>query len=153
MPEQTPSDRTRTLADYVVLFIRYGVGSILIVAGFVLLITSPGGFGVDGFALLAGAGGSILALNFLFRLGVSGDEERRREEEARVYLAEHGHWPDEPRPEPASPQPEPAPPEAEPAAAADEHHDAGRGQHGDHAGRRTGFSRELGSRHRRRGPG
>src|SRR5579862_3465843 len=98
MPEQTPSDRPRTVADYAVLFIRYGVGSILIVAGIVLLIVSPGGFGVEGFGLLAGSGASILALNFLYRLGISGDEERRREEEARIYLAEHGRWPDDPAP-------------------------------------------------------
>jgi hypothetical protein len=167
MTEQTPSEGSRTFADYAILFIRYGVGSILIGAGVVLLIVNPGGFGVEGFGLLAGSGASILALNFLYRLGVSGDEERRREEEARVYLAEHGRWPDEPAPEPPPAEPEPAAaaaaastparrdPDAQDSSAHphDEHHDPGKGQHGDHAGRRTGFSRELGPRHRRRGPG
>ncbi len=37
----------------------------------------------------------MLLINLLFRLGVSGDREREREEEARRYLDEHGVWPDE----------------------------------------------------------
>jgi hypothetical protein len=31
----------------------------------------------------------------LFRIGVSGDKDRDREEEARDYFSAHGHWPDE----------------------------------------------------------
>ena len=77
------------------LFIRYGIGTILVVAGIVLLVVNPGGFGVDGFAMADGAGLSVLLLNFLFRLGVRGDMERTEEERARRYLAEHGHWPDQ----------------------------------------------------------
>jgi hypothetical protein len=64
-------------------------------AGLVLLILNPGGYGVDGFALAAGGGGAVLMLNFLFRLGVSGDLEREQEEAARRYFDEHGRWPDE----------------------------------------------------------
>jgi hypothetical protein len=48
-----------------------------------------------------GGGLSVLLLNWLFRFGVSGDEERDREEQARRYLERHGHWPDE-EPKPAS---------------------------------------------------
>ena len=67
-------------------------------AGLVLLAADPGGFGVDGFAMAVGSGLSVLLVNFLFRLGVSGDREREREEAARRYFDEHGVWPDDPRP-------------------------------------------------------
>ena len=79
------------------LFVRYGIGWSLVVAGVVLLIVNPGGFGVDGFGMSAGSGFSVLMLNWLYRLGVASDGERVREEEARRYLAEHGSWPEEPR--------------------------------------------------------
>lgn len=66
----------------------------MVIAGLVLVVINPGGFGVDGFALAVGGGVSVLLLNFLFRVGVSGDLEREQEEEARRYLQEHGVWPD-----------------------------------------------------------
>ena len=77
------------------LFVRYGIGGIMVIAGIVLLIINPGGFGVDGFSLSVGAGLSVLLINWMFRLGVSGDREREDEEEARRYLEKHGYWPDE----------------------------------------------------------
>lgn len=80
------------------LFVRYGIGAIGVVAGIVLLVVNPGGFGVEGFGLADGAGLSVLMLNWIYRVGVAGDRERDREEEARRYLEEHGHWPDEPGP-------------------------------------------------------
>jgi hypothetical protein len=77
--------------------VRYGIGIVLCIAGLVLLVLNPGGFGVEGFAMADGAGLSVLMLNGLYRLGISGDRERQREEDARRYLAQHGHWPDEAR--------------------------------------------------------
>ena len=77
------------------LFVRYGIGSVMVIVGVVLLIISPGGFGTEGFAMCVGGGLSVLMLNFLFRLGVSGDRERDEEEQARAYFDRHGHWPDE----------------------------------------------------------
>lgn len=76
--------------------VRYGLGVILVVIGVIVLVVNPGGFGVDGFAMAAGSGLSVILLNWLYRLGVTSDEERIDEEKARVYLAKHGHWPDEP---------------------------------------------------------
>ena len=67
-------------------------------------------FGAAAFAAFAGAGSSTWLINFLWRLGVSGDDERELEAEDRAYLArhrrwptqqerayraEHGHWPDD----------------------------------------------------------
>src|SRR4051794_31580775 len=79
-------------------FVRYVVPALLIVAGIVVAIV-PSGSQAEGFALFVGAGVSVLLLNVLYRMGVRGDEERDREEEARAYFDEHGEWPpDEERP-------------------------------------------------------
>jgi hypothetical protein len=78
--------------------VRYGLGVAMVLAGVILIAVNPGGFGVDGFAMAVGGGLAVLLLNFLFRLGVSGDREREREEEARRYLDEHGVWPDDDEP-------------------------------------------------------
>ncbi len=75
--------------------LRYGLPAALVVAGFVLLFTAKESIRWDGFAMCVGAGLSVLLLNWLFRLGAKGDEERKAEDAARAYLAEHGHWPDE----------------------------------------------------------
>jgi hypothetical protein len=75
--------------------LRYGIGGAMSLVGIILLVTNSGGFGVDGFALGVGAGLSLIMLNVLYRLGVSGDRERDEEEDARTYLERHGYWPDE----------------------------------------------------------
>jgi len=78
-----------------VIAVRYVLPAVLILLGIVLWPINPDGMGVDLFAMLVGAGLSVLLLNWLFRLGSRGDLERRQEEDARRFLAEHGHWPDE----------------------------------------------------------
>jgi hypothetical protein len=45
--------------------------------------------------MAVGSGLSVLMVNFLFRLGVSGDRDREREEEARRYFDAHGVWPED----------------------------------------------------------
>jgi hypothetical protein len=79
-------------------FVRYGIGAVMILGGVVMIVLNPGGLGVDGFAMAVGGGLSVLMINFLFRLGASGDRERQREEDARTYFDEHGVWPDEEEP-------------------------------------------------------
>jgi hypothetical protein len=93
MTDEPEAERGR--ASVGTIIVRYGIGAVMVVAGIVLLVINPGGFGVDGFGLAAGGGLSVLLINWLFRLGVSSDREREREEEARRYLDEHGVWPDE----------------------------------------------------------
>jgi hypothetical protein len=78
-----------------VLIVRYGIGCAMVLGGIVMLALDPSGLGVDGFAMAAGGGLSVLMINFLFRVGVSGEREREQEERARVYFDEHGVWPDE----------------------------------------------------------
>jgi hypothetical protein len=88
----TMDKRLQTIGLYAV---RYGIGAVMVIAGVVLLATSPAGFGVDGFAMAVGGGLSVLLINGLYRLGVSGDREREQEEQARRYLEEHGEWPED----------------------------------------------------------
>ena len=77
------------------LLMRYGIGGVMVLAGIVMLIVNPSGLGVDGFAMAVGGGLSVLLINFLYRLGVTGDREREQEEKARAYFDEHGEWPEE----------------------------------------------------------
>ncbi len=78
--------------------VRYGIGLVMIAGGLVTLAINPGGVGVDGFAMAVGGGLSVLMINALYRLGVSGDQERARHEEAWRYFEKHGEWPDDPPP-------------------------------------------------------
>ena len=74
--------------------VRYGLPAVLILAG--VVVTGLGGaVNIAGGALFVSAGTAILLLNFLFRIGVEGDKARDKEEEARRFFDEHGHWPDE----------------------------------------------------------
>jgi hypothetical protein len=82
------------------LAVRYGLGGVMVLGGIVLLVINPGGVGADGFAMAVGGGLSVLMLNFMFRLSVSSESDREREEEARRYFDEHGEWP----PDEAEPQ-------------------------------------------------
>jgi hypothetical protein len=76
-------------------WLRYGLPAVLIGAGFVLLFTADGAVRWDGWAMCVGSGLAILLLNWLFRLGAKGDEERDAEVAAREYFGAHGRWPDE----------------------------------------------------------
>jgi hypothetical protein len=78
-----------------VIWIRYVLPAALVLAGFVVLAVADGSTKWDGFAMCVGAGLAVLLLNVLVRFGAKGDEERTREEDAREYMAKHGHWPDE----------------------------------------------------------
>jgi hypothetical protein len=73
--------------------IRYGIPLALLVAG-VIVSATAGGVGLAAGALFFSAASAILLLNVLYRIGVEGDRERDKEEEARRYFDKHGRWPD-----------------------------------------------------------
>jgi hypothetical protein len=77
-----------------VVFVRYGIPLVLLVAGVVVAALS--GSGVVAGAMFVSAATAVLLLNVLYRIGVQGDRDRDREEEARRFFDEHGRWPDEP---------------------------------------------------------
>ena len=82
-------------SDLGMLIVRYGIGGVMVLGGIVMLAINPAGVGVDGFAMAVGGGLSVLMLNFMFRLSVSSEGDREREEQARIYFDEHGEWPEE----------------------------------------------------------
>ena len=71
--------------------VRYGIPAVLLITGFVVAGTSGS---MAAGALFISAATAVLLLNVLYRIGVQGDRERDREEEARRYFDEHGRWPD-----------------------------------------------------------
>ncbi len=89
------ANRAPTWGDIGMLVLRYGIGIAMVLGGLVVLITSPAGLGVDGFAMAAGGGLSVLLLNFMYRLSLTSERDRLEEERARQYFDEHGEWPEE----------------------------------------------------------
>jgi hypothetical protein len=77
-----------------VLAIRYLLPAVIVGVGLVFIAIDPSG-NWEGAAALIGAGLSVLLLNILYRMGVSGDRDRDREAAQRRYFDAHGHWPDE----------------------------------------------------------
>jgi drug/metabolite transporter (DMT)-like permease len=76
---------------------RVGVPLAMAVAGIVVVVAEQGR---DDSTSAAGVSLIIAALivwmiNWMFRMSVSSNEDRDREEEARRYFDEHGRWPDE----------------------------------------------------------
>lgn len=88
--------------------IRVWVPIVLCTAGIVVIIV--GGVSEESLEIgipVFSSGASVWLLNFLYRVGVTGDKERGSEEDARAYFAEHGRWPKDDGPG-STPQP-PAP--------------------------------------------
>jgi hypothetical protein len=76
--------------------VRYGVPGLIFLAGcIVAAVDSDSQRGLEIGAMLIGSAFAVLLMNVFFRIGVQGESDRDREEAARVYFDEHGHWPDE----------------------------------------------------------
>ena len=75
-------------------FVRYWLPGIVIVGGIISLIVIGTDWALEGAAGVVGAGLAIFLVNFLYRIGASGDRERDEEEAARRYFDEHGRWPE-----------------------------------------------------------
>jgi hypothetical protein len=91
------AESDRLPVSFSVRLLRWWIPLALTLVGVVILVADDfNTTGADAFAAFAGAGSSIWLMNFLWRLGISGDDDRDREALDRVYLAEHGHWPDQP---------------------------------------------------------
>jgi hypothetical protein len=86
---------TERTAHRLLIGLRYGLPSLLVVAGFVILIAVEGSTRWDGFAMCIGSALSLIFFSVVFRMGATGDLERADEESARTYMREHGHWPGE----------------------------------------------------------
>jgi hypothetical protein len=76
--------------------VRVWIPVAILIAGVVLVIVRGGDeTSLEGAAALWGAGLSVALLNWLHRMGVTGDSARDDEDEARAYFDRHGHWPDD----------------------------------------------------------
>ena len=87
----------------VLKLVRFGIPAVLILTGFVVLVVGSEAVRYEIFGMAVGGGLSLLLFTWFFHVGVQGESDREREEAARRYLSEHGHWPpdddgdDEPR--------------------------------------------------------
>lgn len=79
----------------VLFMLRYGLPGIFVVAGIVILVAAPESTRYDGFGLCWGAAFALAVFAQLLRLNTSGTDDRHREQAARDYYGEHGHWPDD----------------------------------------------------------
>ncbi|MDO8212127.1 hypothetical protein [Conexibacter sp. CPCC 206217] len=79
---------------HAVVAIRYALPAAIVLVGLIFIVIDPSS-NWEGAAALIGAGLSVLLLNILYRMGISGDRDRDREAAQRRYFDEHGHWPDE----------------------------------------------------------
>jgi len=75
------------------LFVRWILPALICLGGLIAIIAAPGE--AEAGAMIIGAGLSVWLLNLLYRVGVSGERDRRDEDRARDYFDQHGHWPDE----------------------------------------------------------
>src|SRR5215208_4528578 len=96
-PKPDPEAERREQRRQRVLFgVRYVLPGFIAFAGIVVIFAaSDRDVGIEIGAMLIGTAIAVFLLNFFFRMGVSGDRDRDREEEARRYFDQHGHWPDE----------------------------------------------------------
>ena len=82
-----------SVPEMVLKLVRYGIPTVLILTGFVVLVIGSEAVRYEIFGMAVGAGLALLLFTWFFHVGVQGDREREQEEAARRYLTEHGHWP------------------------------------------------------------
>jgi hypothetical protein len=96
--EQPPNeqvDEKRGFVDWFLFGVRYALPAAAVIAG-VIVMSLGSESDLEGGAGIISAGLAIYAMNWLYRAAFEGDRvEREKEQAARAYLAEHGHWPDE----------------------------------------------------------
>jgi hypothetical protein len=76
--------------------IRIWLPVAILAAGVALVVVRGGDeTSIEGAAALWGAGLSVALLNWLHRMGVTGDSARDDEDAARAYFDRYGRWPDD----------------------------------------------------------
>jgi hypothetical protein len=87
-----PAERSPRGSSWLLTGIRYVLPAVVTLCGAVIMA-----FGsetdLEGGASIVSAGLAIYFLNWLYRIGVTGDRQRDTEEAAREYFARHGRWP------------------------------------------------------------
>jgi hypothetical protein len=80
-------------ASWLLLTIRYVLPLAVVIAGLAVMAMGSES-DLEGGAAIVSAGLAIYFLNWLFRIGASGDRERDAEDAARDHYDRHGRWPD-----------------------------------------------------------
>ena len=70
-------------------FTRYGLPALIALTGVVIMDTN-----LALSVALVGVAAIVWLLSWFYRFGVTGDNARETEEQARIFFDEHGHWPD-----------------------------------------------------------
>jgi hypothetical protein len=89
---QAPSQTDGGKHKWLLTGIRYVLPVVVTLCGLAIMALGSE-TDLEGGASIVSAGLAIYFLNWLFRIGVSGDRERDTEEAARDYFAQHGRWP------------------------------------------------------------
>ena len=77
-------------------FLRWWLPAIVVLAGILVAVLRDfDDIGLEGGAGIIGAGLSIGLMNWLWRVGISGDHDRDDEDAARRHFDATGRWPDE----------------------------------------------------------
>jgi hypothetical protein len=74
-------------------FLRHGLPLLIVVGGLVAFAIEPDR--IEAAALIVSAGLSVWLLNWLWRVGIAGEEDREREDRAREEFDRTGKWPDD----------------------------------------------------------
>ncbi len=91
MSESAPSQPGRRPAWIALL--RYVLPGATVLAG-VIVMALGSEADLEGGGAIVSAGLAIYFINWLFRTGAAGEQQREREDAARRYFDEHGRWPD-----------------------------------------------------------
>ena len=91
---QTPSNGPGDAGQlWLMRTVRYILPALVVLAGLAIMALGSE-TDLEGGAGVVSAGLAIYFINWLFRVGVSGEREREAEDAARDYFDAHGHWPD-----------------------------------------------------------
>jgi hypothetical protein len=82
----------RQISSWLLVGIRYVLPAAIVIAGLVIMALGSEN-DLEGGASIVSAGLAVYFLNWLFRIGARGDDERRDEDAAREYYERHGRWP------------------------------------------------------------
>jgi hypothetical protein len=89
MPENSSSPAQR---QWLLVGVRYVLPVVVSLGGLAIMMMGSETDLMGGASILS-AGLAIYFVNWLFRIGASGDRERETEAAARDYYQRHGRWP------------------------------------------------------------
>jgi hypothetical protein len=84
--------RRERIIRWLLVGVRYVLPAAIVIAGLAIMALGSEN-DLEGGASIVSAGLAVYFLNWLFRIGARGDDERRDEDAAREYYERHGRWP------------------------------------------------------------